>query len=310
MIRLQHYEVSKMNVFIVRTRLQSLIIEKIISVENVKPYILVICYFENKNEDAPEVYISYEHIKKNAVFSLDMFANDSFVRNVAKYMVIHLIAYLTKDRIFLAGVDNFAFAFAAKLFPFSEINTFDDGSYNVLKSSKYFSESALDRNGIKGIISKTLFPKGGAKYLRDRTNRHYTVFPDLENIVEKSKLIDLEWDWARLLDKRDLDKLPSKAGTILLGTAFQDFSVTKQKKLKETASKLIANSDLYIMHPREKPWLDSSKVIRLHSPAEAVLKYLQGIASAKLTVYHYDTTTSYSLKNDKNIKFIDLLDDG
>lgn len=297
-----------MNVFIVRTRLQSLIVEKIISTEKVNSYILVICYFENKEEDAPEVYVTYENIKKKAIFIIDIFANDNLLKNVTKYLLINLIACLTKGKVFLAGVDSFAFALAAKVFPFSEINTFDDGSYNVLKNSKYFCKTALDRKGIKGLVSRLLFPKGGAKYLRDRTKRHYTVFPDLENIVEQNRVITLEWDWTKLLDERDLDKLPSQAGTILLGTAFQDFNIPKQKKLRDKALELMASTDLYIMHPREKLWLNNSKVIRLHSPAEAVLKYMQGITDDNLTVYHYDTTTAYSLRNHKHIKFIDLLD--
>lgn len=298
-----------MNIFIVRTRLQSLIIEKIIMIEKVSPYILVICYFDNKNEDAPEVYATYNKIKKSAVFSIDLFANDRFLKNVAKYILIHMIAFLTKGKVFLAGVDSFTFALAAKIFPFSEINTFDDGSYNILKHSKYFCETALARKGIKGVVSKILFPKGGAKYLRNRTKCHYTVFPDLENIVDKDRVIDLQWDWTKLLDQRDLDKLPSKAEVILLGTAFQDFSVDKQKELRKKATELIDNTDLYIMHPREEPWLKSPKIIRLHSPAEAVLKYMQGVTRDKLTVYHYDTTAAYSLRNLENIKFIDLLVD-
>ena len=55
----------------------------------------------------------------------------------------------------------------------------------MIKSSAYFNENALARKGVKGFISKIVFPNGGAKYLRDKTKRHYTVFPDLDNIVEK-----------------------------------------------------------------------------------------------------------------------------
>ena len=298
-----------MNVFIVRTRLQSLIIEEIISIEKVSPYVLVVCYFDHKNEDAPEVYASYENIKKNAAYSMDIFANDKLFRNVTKYLVVQMIAFLTKGKVFLAGIDSFAFALAAKIFPFTEINTFDDGSYNVLKTSKYFCETALARNGIKGVVSKMIFPKGGAKYLRARTKRHYTVFPNLENIVDKDRVINLQWDWAKLLDQRDLEKLPAQVSTILLGTAFQDFNESKQEKLRQKAVELMASTDLYIMHPREKLWLHHAKVIRLHSPAEAILNYIQGMTGDKLTVYHYDTTVSYSLRNHKNIEFIDLFVD-
>lgn len=298
-----------MNIFMVRTRLQSLIIEEILSVEKVSSYILVICYFDHKNEDAPEVYATYDKIKKNAVFSIDVFANDKFLKNFAKYILMQMIASLTKGKVFLAGVDSFTFALAAKLFPFAQINTFDDGSYNVLKTSKYFCETPLARPGLKGLLSKLLFPKGGAKYLRTRSKRHYTVFADLENIVEKDRVMTLQWDWSKLLDQRDLDKLPAQVSAILLGTAFQDFSECQQTKLRQKAVELMASTDLYIMHPREKLWLNHAKVIRLNSPAEAVLNYMQCVSKDGLTVYHYDTTAAYSLRGHKDINFIDLLGD-
>lgn len=298
-----------MNVFIVRTRLQSLIIEEIISIEKVSPYILVVCYFDHKNEDAPEVYATYDKIKKEAAFSIDVFASDKFLKNVAKHISMQMIASLTKGKVFLAGVDSFTFALAAKLFPFAQIYTFDDGSYNVQKHSKYFCETPLARPGFRGLISKILFPKGGAKYLRARSKQHYTVFADLENIVEKDRVMTLKWDWSKLLDQRDLDELPAQVSAILLGTAFQDFNECKQVKLRQKAVELMDSTDLYIMHPREKLWLNHAKVIRLSSPAEAVLVYMQRVSKDKLTVYHYDTTAAYSLRNYKDIKFIDLLGD-
>lgn len=298
-----------MNVFIVRTRLQSLIIEEIISIEKVSPHVLVVCYFDHKNEDAPEVYATYDKIKKEAVFSIDVFASDKLLKNVAKYVSMQMIVSLTKGKVFLAGVDSFSFALAAKLFPFAQINTFDDGSYNVQKNSKYFCETPLARPGFKGLISKLLFPKGGAKYLRARSKRHYTVFADLENIVEKDRVMTLQWDWSKLLDQRDVDELPAQVSTIFLGTAFQDFSERQQTKLRQKAVELMDSTDLYIMHPREKSWLNHEKVTRLSSPAEAVLVYMQRASKEKLTVYHYDTTAAYSLRNYKDIKFIDLLND-
>lgn len=296
-----------MNVFIVRTRLQSLIIEEIISVEKAAPYLLVICYFTHKNEDAPEVYATYDNIKKNALFSIEVFAKDKLLKNVGKYLLMNLIAFSTKGKVFLAGVDSFTFALAAKLSPLTQINTFDDGSYNVLKDSKYFCETALARQGIKGVLSRMILPKGGAKYLRARSKRHYTVFAELDNIVSKDKVTTLQWDWRKLLDQRDLAKLPSQASIILLGTAFQDFRDGQPKKLKNQARQLIATSDLYIMHPREQPWLHDAKVVRLHSPAEAVLEYLQSLCKQKLVVYHYDSTAAYALMNHKSIEFINLL---
>lgn len=295
-----------MNVFIVRTKLQSLIVEKIICDEEKGKYLLVICYLDNKYEDTSEVYDAYKRIKKNALFTMDVFCSSKISVNSLKFFLVQLAAFMTSGKVFLAVIDSYPFALSNRVFPFSEINTFDDGSYNVLKTSRYFSEAALARKGIKGVFSRLIFPKGGARYLRDRTKRHYTVFPDLDNIVEKDRIVNLDWDWTKLLDERDLEKLPATTDIILLGTAFQDFSITKQKNLKDKVIKLIDSAGLYIMHPREEPWLKNSKVVRLYSPAEAILKHIQNNTINDLTVYHFDTTVSYSLKNSEHIKFIDL----
>ena len=296
-----------MDVFIVRTRLQSLIVEKIINVENMSKYIVVFCYLDNKYEDDSEYYTTYKRIRKNAFFTINVFCSSRISVNFTKFALAQLMAFITNGKVFLAVIDSYPFALSNRFFPSLEVNTFDDGSYNVIKSSKYFDETALARKGIKGFISKRVFPNGGAKYLRDRTKRHYTVFPDLENIVEKDRVVNLDWDWSELLDSRDLEKLATNTDTILLGTAFQDFSIKQQVKLKENIMKIIEDVGLYIMHPREEHWLEHSKAVKLHSPAEAVLKYIQSANNNELTVYHIDTTVSYSLKSNKHIRFIDLL---
>ena len=296
-----------MNVFIVRTRLQSLIVEKIIKIENNSRYILILCYLDNKYEDDPKYYATYKKIKKNAFFTINIFCRSKISINFIKFTLAQLLASATKGKVFLAVIDSYPFALSNKFFPNLDVNTFDDGSYNVLKSSVYFNETALARKGVRGLISRMVFPKGGAKHLRNKTKRHYTVFHDLDNIVEKDRIVNLDWDWSELLDSRDLDKLPRYSDTVLLGTAFQDFSVTKQKELKDKIIKIIDNVGLYIMHPREESWLEDSKIVKLHSPAEAVLDYMQSTTNNKLVVYHIDTTVSYSLKNNEHISFIDLL---
>lgn len=293
-----------MNVFIVRTKLQALIVNKILSTKEKKAYILVICYQKNKTEDAPEVYAAYNDLKENALCSIDVLSSDRIYVNVPKYLLIIILAFITRGKVFLAGIDNYPFAISYRLFPFPEINTFDDGSANFLKSSKYFIENPLNRKGFKGVVSAKLFPKGAAKYLRTKTKRHYTIFHKLDNIVEQERLINLDWNWSHLLDRRDIDKIPSNVNTVILGTVFEDHH--NGNTLKERAHNLMHDADLYIMHPRERKWLDDNKFVQLYSPAESVLEYITSSQHCVLTVYHFNTTTSYSLKNNSNIKFIDL----
>ena len=250
-----------MNIFIVRTRLQALIIKKILEVENKSPYVLVLCYQNNKREDSSEVYDLYESIKTDSIFSMNVLSRDKISVNILKYFFLHLLSYMTRGKVLLAGIDSYPFAISSRIFPFSTINTFDDGAANFLSYSKYFRETSLHRKGIKGLIDNTLFPKGGAKYLRGRTKCHYTIFPSLNNIVDSNKIINLEWNWSELLDNKDLKKIPSDTNVILLGTAFHDLS--QMEYLQSKVLRLLCDIDLYIMHPRERLWLEDTKLKRL-----------------------------------------------
>ncbi|WP_041757540.1 glycosyltransferase family 52 [Psychrobacter arcticus] len=296
-----------MNIFIVRTRLQALIVEKIIKIESKKLYVLVLCYQDHRYEDATEVYSLYEKVKRNSIFSISVLSIDNISINILKYLCLHVLSFITGGKIFLAGIDSYPFAISAKIFPFSKIITYDDGTANFISNSKYFKDTPLERKGIKGIISKVAFPEGAAKYLRSRTKLHYTIFSGLSNIVEEARLFNLNWDWGELLDERDLKKIPAQTNTILLGTVFHNLS--KREYLQQKVLEIFPSIDLYIMHPRESVWIENVKAVRLHSPAEAILKHIVDRMGLKIKVYHFNSTVAYSLADNTDIEFIDLLVD-
>jgi len=292
-----------MNVFIVRTRGQALIVNNILDrCDTADKFILVTTYQHLKSEDAQEVYDLYDELKRRAVFSLDIISSHGFVKNFAKFLFLNIVSALSRGKIYLACFDSYPFALSAKVLPFSKIATFDDGSANILARSKYYDERPISGSGIRRCILRTMFPKGGAKYLRDRTTRHYTIFGKLPNVVETARVTQLDWNWDCLFDSRDSVYLSADIQIIVLGTPIHDHN--NPKSLMKKANSALNDCDLYICHPRERAWVKSDKAVRLRGPAEAFLQKLA--KERKIKVLHFNSTVAYALKDSGNIEFINL----
>jgi hypothetical protein len=295
-----------LKVFIIRTRLQALIVKKIIEVIKVPGrkfnYISVFLYQHNKEEDTEEVCRLFNNIREASLFSLSVVSAHSFFNNFLKFFMLKILALIFRGQFYFAGVDVYPYALAAKVIPFVKINTFDDGSANILSYSKYYEESSLPAGNLKRNLLRKVFPKGCAKYLRSRTLKHYTIFPGYENIVPHEKVEILDWCWNELLDSRDLKYIDKNTSIVVLGMAIRENPDSDMEK--KSSLKALDMADLYIRHPRETKWVEDVRCINLHSPAEA---FLSKIASYKrIKVYHFNSTVSFSLRDNKNIIFFNL----
>lgn len=289
-----------MDVFLIRTRLQALIAGRLVG-EGLaaRRYGVVFIYRQDTDEGAASVRDAYLALERDARFSLRIASNRSFAGTTGVFLVMFLLASLSRGRVFFAGVDSYPTAIAARLAPFAKFSTFDDGSANAFQDSKYYSDQPLEGRGLKRQLSRLLFSQGSASWLRKRVQAHYTILPGLPNIVEPGRLTTLAWDWRDHLVAEDLPKLPSggQSLTVTLGIAGD-----RREKLPA----LLERSDLYILHPREADWSASPKMVRLGSPAEAVLLFLS--ERRTVTVYHFNSTVNYTLAGRPNIRFINVLE--
>lgn len=291
------------NVYLIRTKLQALIVKELVSSNfRSNKSVFVFIFQSSKSEDNSNVYQIYNDLKRESWFSLDLVMGESFVGAVVKLFLLNLLAFFTRGKVLLAGIDGYPFAVASRLTPLTSVETFDDGSANILSWSKYYSELPLERGSIRRLILRSVFPKGCAYYLRSRSNRHYTIFPDHENILNREKVVPLNWDWRQLLCQCDLKIIGKDVSCVALGTPVDDHS--ESSEIKNKALGVLRHCDLYIMHPREREWFEDHKAVKLISPAESVLIELSKHKS--LTVYHFNSTVAFSLSGHKGIKFIDL----
>lgn len=291
---------SPMHLLVIRTRLQALIARQIMATAHPgEKYIAVFIYQYNKSEDAPEVYALYNQIRTAATASFDVVTYKSFLGATVLLWGLCCFTTLTRGTIFGAVIDNYQFAMAARFAPFSRFCTFDDGAANFLPESNYFKQKPLEGQSLKRFIARFIFPEGSAAWFRRKSLHHYTIFHGLPNIVDESRLRKLTWDWTALLDVRDVEKLPKSIQKVILGTPHRENPAPQATR--QFVRELLDSADLYIMHPREEPWIDHPKVVRLYSPAEAVLTYLTHRGA--LEVWHYDSTARYALHHADKVTF-------
>ena len=296
-----------MHVVLIRTRLQALVAREIMSqfYENDR-WLAVFTYQIGTDEDAPEVYEVYREIREKSTASLRVVAGRGLIRTTVKFMMLLCLAAFTRGKVFLAGIDSYPFSLAAKCIWFASVCTFDDGSANILSCSRMFREAPLLGDGFKARVARAAFPKGCCHWLRQRTDTHYTIFPGFENIVSEDRLVNMDWSWQRFFYASDFNVVPQSVQRIILGIPRR--GEAEYKVSNALLASYLPYVDLYIMHPRERDWDSSEKCVRLKSPAEAVLERLA--ERRPLTVFHFGSTVSLSLRGNASITFVDIRTDG
>lgn len=294
-----------MNVFFVRTRLQCIVAVKI---QNEfladQRYIAVFLYQKSRKEDDVAVYNTYEMLRAGAAKSHDIVGSDGILRNVLKLAAILLGVALRGGSALLAVIDSLPIALCLKLMRRPILQTFDDGSANINLNSRYFSNEPLPGSGWKRRALRLLFPQGPTRWMRDRSVRHYTIFPGKENILPADKVVAMDLDWASLLDDADLARLSGDIATVVLGTPHSE--CPDPEATRSLARRLAETADLYIRHPREGNWLADPVACSLKSPAEAVLLYLA--SKRPIRVFHFYSTTGYLINGRPGLEVINLMD--
>jgi hypothetical protein len=294
-----------MNVYFVRTRLECVIatqIQKNFLAD--QKYVAVFLYQYSRNEDDAAVYETYEMLRAGAEKSHDIVQADGILRNLLVLFSILLGVAVRSGSALLAVINSLPIALCLKLMRRPTLMTFDDGGVNINPNSRYFSVEPLPGTGWKRRALRLLFPKGPAKWMRDQSTRHYTIFPGKENILPADKVVGLDLNWATLLEGADMARLSGEIATVVLGTPHEDYPDPEASR--SVARRLASAADLYIRHPREGLWLADPVACNLNSPAEAVLLYLA--SRQPIRVLHFNSTTGYVLNGRPGLEAINVVD--
>lgn len=296
---------ARTDVVFVRTRLQALIVRELIKRGIVsRNYILVRLYWMRKDEDHASVNALYDDLSARAARTVEIFTGHGVASNVRRLLGIALPAVRTGGTLFSASLIFLPLSLVLLLLPGLRFRSLDDGRVNVLPGSSYFEPHAKQKPSLAGLVERLISPAGPAAYLRSRSERHYTIYPGLENVVDQARLEVISVDWGALLRGEDLASIPPDAGTILLGTVIEDMADPERARAALHWAR--ERADLYITHPRES---DTDALVggtALHSPAEAVIHNLS--RRRHITVYHFCSSAVIPFAENASVTSIDLLD--
>lgn len=228
-----------------RTPFQAYLLKTIIKKENIRSYDLV--YYTDIV--SPEDNHYYQQLKKNAETS--KFIQTKIIKpNVLTYleMMMKCISFLKNrgySKVLLASFDNYIFNVITRMQKDAEIVTFDDGMGNVFSRSIY-KEAYQGREKFYQI----LFGAYDKIEFCQKVKRHYTIYPNMQNIVPEEKVIGI------FSSSENKIYVPLKQGpTFFIGQPFH--LILDKNQIERVIHYLKSLSiDFYIKHPRERTILD------------------------------------------------------
>lgn len=291
-----------MNAVIIRTKLQSVIVQELLTQGVLKrPFHLIGLCFDG--EPPIDRYLTNLAPLSSKVTYLRRPTN-SFAKLFIEFFRAALSCKRYGDRLFMSNLDLYPMALALKMVPGLFITTFDDGYGNVRPDSPFLQTTPSRQPGIKGWIARALFPRGPYYFTRQRISIHYTIYPALANIVEANKVVVLRIRWSDYIDESDINALPAPVRRILLGTHYKGASASGHFSMSEdTLKRWIEWADLYIPHPRQIEAAQSPEFVRKYI-AEALIEHYS--QSGKISVAHFSSSACIPFKNYPNVQLIDL----
>lgn len=289
-----------MDVVVVRTKLQALIVAELVRLGIVsRPFHLIL--FEREEEPAIDVQTRPLGALAATTSTINRGRGSAFACYAVLLRALRN-ARKTGGCFHCASISIFSLALAVKLNPHVHVKTFDDGSANIVPSGVYFSERPTGISPAGRWLARRLLPQGPSRFFRDRTEHHYSIYHGCPNIVESARLTFIDIDWNALFQQTDVRRIPAGASRILLGSVYYEldelprgsFFVDRLPALKEWC-------DVYVPHPR---YADSLQGDGFDSPAEAIIAHCA--QRTLVTVAHFASSAAIPFQHSDRVKLIDL----
>lgn len=270
-----------MNLIICCTPLQVLIAEKIIDMNPEKQFFGVMLHtVENKKFD---YYKQRLQAKTDGFFSM-LQHNDRW--NLLKEIVQLKARFSGKqfDTVYFANFPELHIQFLLSAIEFKQLNTFDDGTVNIVKHSHFLNDDPDTL--VRKFINKVLGNKYSTATLRSLSAQHYTIYPDFPNIMPNTVAVNL-------MDNSIAVSESSESVNILLGQpVYNDNS--QNIELAQKAIKQF-NIHYYLPHPREKYQVEQVKYIDTPLILEDYIA--QEFSDRKCCVYTYCSSAILNIMN-------------
>lgn len=235
---------SPLALLILRTPFQAWLAERVLEQEAVKHFDLV--YFTQN--DSPEDRYYFARLSAHAGHSQYCFVSTRWpdIRNhlAFRHLATQWFQKNRYDKVLLSSIDALVpNSLAAQ--NRGELVTFDDGSANIYPDSSY----CLDSPSWRTRLYRRLFGALDIATTCARIARHYTLHPDLDNIVEKNRIKGIA-AWPCV-------ETALSAGFPLKVFIGQPFFGGLSEQQIASLQQYLANErfDYYVRHPRESELL-------------------------------------------------------
>lgn len=281
-----------MNLIICCTPLQVLIAEKIIEKYPEKNFFGVMLHTV-ENPKFIHYKLRLQQKCKGGFFSL-LQHNDRW--NLFKEIIYlkKVFSHQNFERVFVANITELHIQFLLSAIKFEQLNTFDDGTVNIVKNSPFLQDDP--NTFVRKAINFTLGNRFSTAKLRNLSNKHYTIYPNLPNIISQTEpVVFFEANHQQVSAELPVN--------ILLGQpVYADDSLNIA--LAEQVIKQF-NIQAYFPHPREKYRLNNVEYIDTPLIFEDYI--LSEFSNKKCRVYTYFSSVILNLMDKSpNIEMVAL----
>ena len=279
-----------MNLIICYTPLQVLIAEKIIEKYPEQRFYGVMIYV---SKNAKFTHYT-ERLKKKCADFFELHQHTDRISLIREIIALKFhFTGKTFDRVFVASINDLQIQFLLSSIYFNEIYTFDDGTANIVNSSVYYQKEP--DTFVRKWINRLFGNKYSVQKLKRLSKRHYTIYPDFNNIVENTLPVHL-FEGSKQVGHDD-----EKVVSILLG---QPVYLESQKNI-DLAKRVIEqfNIDYYLPHPREQYNIDN--VTYIETPLIFEDYIAKNFSDKRCRIYTYFSSAVLNVKSE-NIEVIAL----
>lgn len=280
-----------MNLVICHTPLQVLIAKKIIEENgNQDFHFFMFSYVDNE-----KFRYYYQFLAKKAAYAhferLEPEQPLLYFKRLYKIKKLYIQEYY--NIVYLASINSFIIHFLLSHIQFNALETFDDGTANILANSIYRSPPLLPIK--QRIIRKLLNINYDIFSVMKNSRLHHTIYKNRNNIINNLHYLPL------IQIQKPIKKI-TKTIRILLG---QPLLLTAEENVI-LATKLIKkfNIDLYFPHPREQYVVPNVNYI--HSPLifEDWLTQSLMLDTAQFEIYHLFSTAALNIADCPSVQSI------
>ncbi|TCP95524.1 beta-galactosamide-alpha-2,3-sialyltransferase [Cricetibacter osteomyelitidis] len=308
---------SKSNLIIVHTPLQSLIAEKIIENNRNETFELIMIHHSHSKLSNQKFEYYFDRLKEKCEKSYRL-CIPLFSKLKMLYMLYKMIFkfYGKKyDTIFVSSIDMAQVQGLLSHLKFNAIESFDDGSANLMKDT--FFDSKHYTISLKHFIRDILIcNRVDIKNLKSKIRKHWTIYPNYENIITAPKKV------IKLISLEEInhgEESDLKTIKIYLGQPVFEPDINKCINLTEKVVNYFGIEN-YFPHPRENytiygvKYINTNLIIedyiiqKLNENPRVIFEIYSLYSSALLHLVNIPRLTLFSIKpnevffNKRNIR--------